>query len=192
MNDQLNSPLLFTPQSAVDQNTTTLCFLACVFFTGTWTSSWSALILLDSRPRVMELAAKKKIELTYMLTHSEFSVDVVTLGRSDSLEFWCSGQSFWKCSTEPQTRQQPPTRTKLHNMSVTIHRDEGWMPFLSYPLPWVVRVHVRVRASSGFDRGVGVRGRGRYPLKPSIFTSLLETKRYQNTLIQIIQRVFTS
>ncbi len=37
---------------------------------------------------------------------------------------------------------------------------------------------MRVRASSGFDRGVGVRGRGRYPLKPSILTSLLETKRY--------------
>ncbi len=53
---------------------------------------------------------------------------------------------------------------------------------LSYPFPLVVRVHVRVRASSGFDRGVGVKGTGRYPLKPSIFTSLLETKRYQNTL----------
>ncbi len=49
---------------------------------------------------------------------------------------------------------------------------------LSYPFPLAVRVHVRVRANSGFDRGVGVRGRGRYPLKPSIFTSLLETKRY--------------
>ncbi len=49
---------------------------------------------------------------------------------------------------------------------------------LSYPFLLVLRVHVRVRASSGFDRGVGVRGRGRYPLKPSIFTSLLETKGY--------------
>ncbi len=49
---------------------------------------------------------------------------------------------------------------------------------LSYPLPSVLRVHVRVRADSGFDRGVGVRGRGRYPLKPSIFMSLLEAKRY--------------
>ncbi len=36
--------------------------------------------------------------------------------------------------------------------------------------------------NSGFDRGVGVRGRGRYPLKPRIFTSLLETKSTQNTL----------
>ncbi len=53
---------------------------------------------------------------------------------------------------------------------------------LSYPFPLVVRVHVRVRANSGFDRGVGVSGRGRYPLKPSIYTSLLETKEYQNTL----------
>ncbi len=32
--------------------------------------------------------------------------------------------------------------------------------------------------NSGFDRGVGLRGRGRYPLKPRIFDSLLETKRY--------------
>ncbi len=32
--------------------------------------------------------------------------------------------------------------------------------------------------NSGFDRGVGLRGRGRYPLKPSIPTSLLETKGY--------------
>ncbi len=52
---------------------------------------------------------------------------------------------------------------------------------LSYPFRLVLRVHVRVRANSGFDRGVGVRGRGRYPLKPSIFTSLLETKSTQNT-----------
>ncbi len=32
---------------------------------------------------------------------------------------------------------------------------------LSYPFPLVVRIHVRVRANSGFDRGVGVSGRGR-------------------------------
>jgi len=51
------------PPTAVDQNTTTLSFLGCAFFTGTCTSSWSALILLDSRPRVIELAAKKKFEL---------------------------------------------------------------------------------------------------------------------------------
>ncbi len=59
---------------------------------------------------------------------------------------------------------------------------------LSSPFPLVVHVHVRVRANSGFDRGVGVRGR--YPLKPSIFSSLLETKGYQNTVI--IQRVFSA
>ncbi len=52
-----------------------------------------------------------------------------------------------------------------------------------------MRVHVRVRASSGFDGGVGVRGRGRCPLKPSIFVSLLETKEYPEHTA-IIQRVF--
>ncbi len=49
---------------------------------------------------------------------------------------------------------------------------------LSYPFPLVLCVHMRVRANSGFDRGLGLRGRGRYPLKPSIFASLLETKGY--------------
>ncbi len=58
-----------------------------------------------------------------------------------------------------------------------------WIPFLCitpspYLFPLDLCVHVRVRANSGFDRGVGVRGRGRYPLKPRIFASLLETKRY--------------
>ncbi len=47
---------------------------------------------------------------------------------------------------------------------------------LSYPFPLVLHVHVRVRANSGFDRGVGLRGR--YPSKHSIFASLLETKGY--------------
>ncbi len=49
---------------------------------------------------------------------------------------------------------------------------------LSFPFPLVLHVHVRVRANSGFDRGVGVRGRGRYPLKPRLLASLLETKGY--------------
>ena len=38
------------------QNTTTLGCLTGAFFTGTWTSSWSALMLLDSQPTVTELA----------------------------------------------------------------------------------------------------------------------------------------
>ncbi len=73
-------------------------------------------------------------------------------------------------------RSQPYT---LYLKQHSVHCSLRVKPIsLSYPFPLVVRVHVRVRASSGFDRGVGVRGRGRYPLKPSIFTSLLETKRY--------------
>ncbi len=48
---------------------------------------------------------------------------------------------------------------------------------LSYSFPLVLHVHVRV-SQSRFDRGVGVRGRGRYSLKPSISASLLETKEY--------------
>ncbi len=63
---------------------------------------------------------------------------------------------------------------------------------LSYPFPLVQRVHVRVRANSGFDRGVGVRGRGRYPLKPSIFVSLRETKEYPEHTAARSSRVFSS
>lgn len=71
----LASPL----RGLAGQKTTTLARLGWAFFTGTCTSSWSALMLLDSQPKVTWLDAA-----------------------------WCSGQSFWKCSTEPHTRQQPP------------------------------------------------------------------------------------
>ncbi len=48
--------------------------------------------------------------------------------------------------------------------------------YQSYPFPLSF---ARSRESKGcFDQGV----RGRYPLKPSIFVSLLETKGYQNTV----------
>ncbi len=55
---------------------------------------------------------------------------------------------------------------------------------LSYPFPLPLPLSfARSRESKGcpnshFDRGVGLRARGRYPLKPSIFASLLETKGY--------------
>ncbi len=55
---------------------------------------------------------------------------------------------------------------------------------LSYPFPFPLPLSfVHSRESKGypnsrFDRGVGLRGRGKYPLKPSIFASLLETKGY--------------
>ncbi len=55
---------------------------------------------------------------------------------------------------------------------------------LSYPFPLPLPLSfARSRESKGypnsrFDRGVGLRGSGRYPLKPSIFASLLETKGY--------------
>ncbi len=55
---------------------------------------------------------------------------------------------------------------------------------LSYPFPLPLPLSfARSREHKGcpnsrFDRGVGLRGRGRYPLKPTIFASLLETKGY--------------
>ncbi len=73
---------------------------------------------------------------------------------------------------------------------------------LSYPFPLPLPLSfARSRESKGcpnshFDRGVGLRARGRYPLKPSIFASLLETKGYPEHTAQpatdvgqIIQRV---
>ncbi len=54
--------------------------------------------------------------------------------------------------------------------------------FLSYPFPLPLSF-ARSRESKGcpnsrLDRGVGVRGRAKYPSKPRIFVSLLETKGY--------------
>ncbi len=49
---------------------------------------------------------------------------------------------------------------------------------LSYPFPLVLHVHVRVRAVPILVLIEGVGLRGRYPLKPSIFVSLLEIKGY--------------
>ncbi len=55
---------------------------------------------------------------------------------------------------------------------------------LSYPFPLPLPLSfARSRESKGcpnsrFDWGVGVRRRGRYPLKPRIFASLLDTKGY--------------
>ncbi len=61
---------------------------------------------------------------------------------------------------------------------------------LSYPFPLPLPLSfARSRESkgcpnSGSDRGVGLRARGRYPLKPRIFTSLLETKGYPENTAQ--------
>ncbi len=55
---------------------------------------------------------------------------------------------------------------------------------MSYPFPLALPLSfARSRESkccpnSRLDRGVELRGRGRYPLKPRIFASLLETEGY--------------
>ncbi len=64
--------------------------------------------------------------------------------------------------------------------NVTSRYNMGESQFSVLPLPLSC---ARSRESKGcpnsrFDRGVGVSVRGRYPLKPSIFASLLETKGY--------------
>ncbi len=52
-------------------------------------------------------------------------------------------------------------------------------PFsLPLPLSFARSLESKGSPNSRFDRGVWLRRRGRYPLKPRIFTSLLETKGY--------------
>ncbi len=48
---------------------------------------------------------------------------------------------------------------------------ESHFSVLPLPLSFVRSCESKGCPNSGFDRGVGVRGRGRYPLKPSIFPS---------------------
>lgn len=58
----------------------------------------------------------KSYTLIYtLLKDSVIEVGIITNIRMWScylLDIWCSGQSFWKCSTEPHTRQHPPKATK--------------------------------------------------------------------------------
>ncbi len=57
-------------------------------------------------------------------------------------------------------------------------KGESHFSVLPLPLSFARSRESKGCPNSGFDRGVGLRGSGRYPLKPSIFTSLLETKGY--------------
>ncbi len=57
-------------------------------------------------------------------------------------------------------------------------KGESQFSVLPLPLSFARSRESKGCPNSGFDRGVGLRGRGRYPLKPRIFDSLLETKGY--------------
>ncbi len=59
---------------------------------------------------------------------------------------------------------------------------ESHFSVLPLPLSFARSGESKGYPNSGFDRGEGLRASGRYPLKPSIIASLLETKGYQNTL----------
>ncbi len=61
-------------------------------------------------------------------------------------------------------------------------KGESQFSVLPLPLSFARSRESKGCPNSGFDRGVGLRGRGRYPLKPRIFASLLETNGTQNTL----------
>ncbi len=69
---------------------------------------------------------------------------------------------------------------------------------LSYPFPLPLPLSfARSRESKGcpnsrFELGVVLRGRGRYPLKPRIFASLLETKGYPEHTAARSSRVFSA
>ncbi len=88
------------------------------------------------------------------------------------------------------THQHPISTVKLldkaliNRTTLITHRLRVNPNSLSYPFPLPLSLSFacsRERKgcpNSRFDRGVGLRGRGRYPSKPSIFASLLETKGY--------------
>ncbi len=57
-------------------------------------------------------------------------------------------------------------------------KGESHFSVLPLPLSFARSRESKGYPNSRFDRGVGLRGSGRYPLKPSIFASLLETKGY--------------
>ncbi len=57
-------------------------------------------------------------------------------------------------------------------------KGESQFSVLPLPLSFARSRESKGCPNSGFDRGVGLRGRGRYPLKPRISASLLETKGY--------------
>ncbi len=57
-------------------------------------------------------------------------------------------------------------------------KGESQFSVLLLPLSFARSRESKGCPDSHFDQGVGLRGRGRYPLKPRIFSSLLETKGY--------------
>ncbi len=57
-------------------------------------------------------------------------------------------------------------------------KGESQFSVLPLPLSFAHSRESKGCPNSRFDRGVGLKGRGRYPLKPIIFASLLETKGY--------------
>ncbi len=57
-------------------------------------------------------------------------------------------------------------------------KGESHFSVLPLPLSFARSRESKGCPNSHFDRGVGLRARGRYHLKPSIFASLLETKGY--------------
>ncbi len=111
--------------------------------------------------------------------------------RVPNLEELCSGSALLS-SAEKQLWTQSPllNKTVTHQQLffTTEHLRQHTLRVnpisLSYPFPLPLPLSfARSRESKGypnsrFDRGVGLRGSGRYPLKPSIFASLLETKGY--------------
>ncbi len=63
-------------------------------------------------------------------------------------------------------------------MSMEHTKGESQFSVLPLPLSFARSRESKGCPNSRFDRGVELRGRGRYPLKQSILTSLLETKGY--------------
>ncbi len=108
-----------------------------------------------------------------------------SLDREDT----CSWNTMWPCEAahkEPSCEDLLSDNTPAKSLRATHCRccyqskikGESHFSVLPLPLSFARSRESKGYPNSHFDRGVGLRARGRYPLKPSIFASLLETKGY--------------
>ncbi len=120
---------------------------------------------------------------TYSHAHTHLTRLAHSHLNTDSLTHVSAGQIRTREAGKPLS--DFPAEIITPYVSVRMCREEkymlwtrhiGWILILCLTFSFARSRESKGCPNSGFDRGV--RGRGRYPLKPSIFASLLETKEY--------------
>ncbi len=103
-----------------------------------------------------------------------------------SITFSCSpidplqwmGAARMKGQTADKKHHNNHNKNILWSEKLCVCKGESQISVLPLPISFARSRESKGCPYSGFDRGVGVSGRSRYPLKPRIFASLLETKGY--------------